>query len=83
MAVVASGYAFYLMRIVELMVGSTNYASVVLTLLVLLAPVKYGLFCLHRGASGWFFLVGGMLSFYWSCLHGFASRTRGGAHIAQ
>ncbi|KAK8833184.1 hypothetical protein WA577_002798 [Blastocystis sp. JDR] len=54
-----------MMKTVELMVGSTNYASVVLTLLVLLTPVKYGLFCLHRGASGWFFLLGGMLSFYW------------------
>ena len=65
------------------MVGSTNYASVVLTLLVLLTPVKYGLFCLHRGASGWFFLLGGMLSFYWSSFHTFSSLSRSGARITQ
>lgn len=68
-----------MMKTVELMVGSTNYASVVLTLLVLLTPVKYGLFCLHRGASGWFFLLGGVLSFYWSSFHTFSSLSRSGA----
>lgn len=72
-----------MMKTVELMVGSTNYASVVLTLLVLLTPVKYGLFCLHRGASGWFFLLGGVLSFYWSSFHTFSSLSRSGARITQ
>ena len=79
----ASGYAFYLMKIVELMVGSTNYASVVLILLVILIPVKYGLLCLHRGVSGWFFLVGGMLSYYWSYYYSLISLLRSDTHITR
>lgn len=65
-AVGVSDYALYLMRITELLVGSTNYLSTILTLFTVLVPVKYGLYRLHRSESGWFFLIGGLFSFFWS-----------------
>ena len=59
-----SYYLLYLLRVVEVIVGSNQYASVLITILCFLLPVKYALLHFSVGTSGFFFLTAGLTAYY-------------------
>lgn len=59
-----SYYLLHLLRVVEVVVGSNQYASVFLTLFCFLLPVKYALIHFNVGSNGFFFLTAGLAAYY-------------------
>ena len=59
-----SYYLLHLLRVVEVIVGSNQYASVILTILCFLLPVKYALIHFSVGSNGFFFLIAGLTAYY-------------------
>lgn len=59
-----SYYLLHLLRVVEVVVGSNQYASVLLTLFCFLLPVKYALIHFSVGSNGFFFLTAGLAAYY-------------------
>lgn len=59
-----SYYLLHLLRVVEVIVGSNQYASVLLTLFCFLLPVKYALIHFSVGSNGFFFLTAGLTAYY-------------------
>ena len=65
-SMVFSSLLFQMLRIVEVLVGSNRYASVICTAACFMLPVKYVLHRLGFYSSGLFFLTGALTAYYWS-----------------
>ena len=61
-----SSLLLQMLRIVEVLVGSNRYASVICTVMCFMLPVKYLLHRLGLCSSGLFFLTGALTAYYWS-----------------
>ena len=64
-SMVFSSLLFQMLRIVEVLVGSNRYASVICTAACFMLPVKYVLHRLGFYSSGLFFLTGALTAYYW------------------